>query len=262
MNNILSKESIDIMQEAAKYAVDIMNSALFISVAGTKTIEINDFIQDKMDKYGVEPWFKEVDDYKYASCISVNEVWLHGIPNDTVLKVDDIVSIDLGVKYKDHYIDHCWTISVKEKYDSIDTIRDQFSNSDSEVERFLKTGVYALNSAIERAYPKNRIGDISSVMQDIVESAGYSVMDGYGGHGIGYDAHMDPHIPCHGYEGSGKKIKKNMGLAIEVMYAMGDGEWFVDKSDGWSIVTKDKSKTGMFEHTVIVTENGPVILTK
>ncbi len=262
ITNILTDSSIPIMREGGKIASNIMNTALFSSVSGTKTSDINNIIEEEMRRYGVKPWFKEVDNYPYASCISVNEVWLHGMPNDTVLKKDDVVSIDLGVKFEDHYIDHCWTISVKDSYESMDTIREEFNNSDDNVKKFLKIGVQAVNSAIERAYPRNKVGDISSAMQSVVESNGYSVIEGYGGHGVGYGAHMEPHIPCYGIEGSGKKIKKNMGLAVEVMYSMGNPEWIVDSKDGWSIITKDHSKTGMFEHTIIVTNNGPEILTE
>lgn len=261
MNNILTDDSIAIMREAGTIAANIMNSALLMATPGTKTIEINDFIEKEMQRYNVEPWFKEVDDYPYGSCISVNEVWLHGIPNNTKLKKDDVISIDLGVKYKNHYIDHCWSISVADNYDE-KNIRNQFSNANPEIQKFLETGVKALYAAISRAIPKNRVGDISYAMQSVAEKEGYNVINGFGGHGIGYDAHLDPHIPCFGVEGSGKKIKKNMALAIEIMYSMGNPEWFVNNKDNWSIITKDNSITAMFEHTVIVTNNEPEILTK
>lgn len=257
---IKTREQIEILREAGKISREILDCALGMCKPGISTGEIDAEIEIQIEKAGAIPWFKEVDNYPNASCISINNVWLHGIPGDYILKVGDVVSIDLGVKYSNMYVDNCWTIVVQEEHRECKDLRSCFFHKDKEITDFLKVGVSALESSIEKFIHGNRVGDISSQMQKIVEDKGYSVIDGFGGHGVGVKQHEDPHVPCTGTSGTGSKLKKGMVLAIEIMHAMGAGSYEIDK-DGWSVLTGDGKVSGMFEHTVALTENGPEILT-
>lgn len=258
MISIKSPEDISKLKQAGKISSEIMNHALKLVVPGVKPIEIDNKIQELMNKFNVKPWFKEIDNYKYASCIAVNEDWVHAMPSNIKLKEGDVVSIDLGVKYEKYYVDHCWTVVAMNKH-SESPIKD-ITHKDTVISDFLKTGVEALNAGISAFTANSRVGNISNAIQKTVESKGYSVIKEYTGHGIGYGPHEDPLIPCYGTNGAGELLKIGMVFAIEVMYAIGDPK-IVVKNDGWTVSTKDKKLSGMFEHTVALTENGPEILT-
>lgn len=235
------------MEQAGKISRRIMKQAFSVCRPGCTTLEINQLIESHFKKLDAAPWFKEVNDYPYASCISVNEVWLHGVPGKKLLKKGDVVSIDIGVKYKNHYVDNCWTKAIE--------------NKNQKVTKFLKVGELALAEAISQFQIGNRTGDISSIIQKVIESEGYSVIREYVGHGVGKSYHENPPVPCYGTKGAGPLLKEGQTLAIEVMYAEKSPECKVS-DDGWSVVSKDGSLTGMFEHTVALTVDGPKILTK
>lgn len=255
---IKSSEEIKEIRKAGKISADIMNNALKFVVPGVSTIDINNKIENLMKESNVKPWFKEVGNYKYASCIAVNEAWVHAMPSDKKLNKGDVVSIDLGVKYNKYYVDHCWTVVASEIHSDNPTF--DFEHENTEIANFLKCGVDSLNKAISACVKGSRIGNISHAIQESVESAGYSVIKEYTGHGVGIKPHEDPLIPCYGTNGAGELLKVGMVFAIEVMYAIGDPKIVVD-SDGWTVLTKDKKLSGMFEHTVALTDDGPEILT-
>jgi len=255
---IKSDEHIAKMQIAGQISKEILLSALRFAIAGVSLREIDAYIESQMNKNGVVAWFKEVDGYKYASCISVNEVLVHGIPSDYKLKQDDLVSIDIGVKYKDAYVDNCWTNIVGNE------IGDKFPRKFPDTHkyaRFLGTGVKALYESIERIREGARIGCISNTMQMVIESEKFNVIRDYTGHGVGYAPHEDPYIPCLGNSNSGAIIKRNMVFAVEVMYTYGGFALTIDKNDGWTAKTADNSMSAMFEHTVLALKDGYRILT-
>ncbi|OGC47001.1 type I methionyl aminopeptidase [candidate division WWE3 bacterium RIFCSPHIGHO2_01_FULL_35_17] len=245
---IKSKEDIKNLKEGGKISAIIMNDALKMALPGVSTLEINDAVEKQMQKLEVRPWFKEIDNYLYATCIAVNDGWVHGMPSSYKLIPGDVVSVDLGVKYGKYYLDHCWTVVVPGE------------KVDPSVDKFIETGKDALNFAIKSFVSGFRVGNISNAIQTTVQNAGYSVIREYTGHGVGIKPHEDPLISCYGTKGAGQLLKIGMVFAIEVMYAIGDPEIVVG-SDGWTISTKDGKLSGMFEHTVVLTENGPEILT-
>ncbi len=259
MIKIKTEEEITEMKKAGKKSKEVLDFALSLCTVGRTTIEIDKAVEKKMEELSVTPWFKEVDDYKYSTCISVNEVWLHGIPGNYKLKKDDVVSIDLGIKYNDLYVDNCWTCVVYGNKSSSD-VRNQFEHSDSNIKRFLEEGVKCLHSSIDKFKAGNRVGDISAQMGNYAESKGYSVIDDFVGHGIGRFYHEDPPIPCYGVSGAGPLLKKRMVLAIELMYTVGGYEHSI-ADDGWTVVTSDRKISAMFEHTVALDGNDTVILT-
>lgn len=257
---IKSPEDLEILREGGKISKQILDFALKNALPGVVLKDLDNKIGQYMKEKGVVSWFPEVEDYKYNTCISVNDIWLHGIPSTQALKEGDVVKIDIGIKYKDRYLDNCWTVVVNKDNENKEDIRSTYSGAGDKVEDFLKAGERALFNAIDKAVIGKRTGDISAAMQSSVEDSGYSVITEYAGHGVGVSFHEDPQILCYGTPGAGQLLKKGMVLAIEIMYAMGNSE-IKTAEDGWSIATKDGSISGMFEHTVAITENGPEILT-
>jgi methionyl aminopeptidase len=260
MITIKSTSEIEKMRKSGIIAKSVLDKALRMCVPGVSTYEVDKYINDQILSFSATPWFKEIKHYQYASCISINETWLHGVPGDYNLKENDLVSIDVGVRYDGYCADTCWTVTAKKSNKNEPDIRSSFIHPHKEVVHFLNSGVQALIEAINEVRPNSRIGNISNKMQSVVEENGYSVIRDYVGHGIGRKPHEDPPIPCFGTKGAGIVIKKGMTFAIEVMYTMGSPDYNVMK-DSWSIVTKDNKLSAMFEHTVALTESGVEILT-
>jgi methionyl aminopeptidase len=201
-----------------------------------------------MEKEDAIPTFKGYNGYKYAINFSVNEEVVHGFPlRSKVLKNGDIVSVDCGLTYKGYIADSARTYIIG-----------QVSEKEKELVEATKESLYM---GIKKAVVGNTIGDIGYEVQTYIESKGFSVIREYVGHGVGRKLHEDPQIPNYGRQGRGPKIRKNMTLAIEPMVSMGSYEVDI-LEDGWTAVTRDRSKAAHFEHTIAVTENGPEILTQ
>ena len=259
MIHLKSEQEIEIMRHGGRISRDILDFGLKLCNEGISTMEINSQIEAKFREMNVVPWFKSVRNYPYATQIAVNDEWLHSMPGDYVLKNEDVVSIDLGVKFEGFHLDNCWTIVVNENQDT--DIREAFNHSNPLVKDFLVVCSNALYGATEEFREGTRIGNISAKMQELVETKGYSLIDEYAGHGIGKEPHEDPSVPCKGSRGAGDLIKKGLVLAIEVMAAHNSPVIQTD-NNGWTVRTKDGSLSCMFEHTVALTEKGPEILTK
>lgn len=225
----------------------IRQMAIAIVKPGISTLEIDKFIDNEIHRNKMKASFKGVDGYKFVSCINVNEGVLHGIPSSKVIIKDgDIVTIDMGVVNQGLHTDTSWTFGV--------------GKIDKKTEKFLKIGEQTLFLAIDECLVGARIGDVSSAIQTNIEKNGYNVIREFVGHGVGYNLHEDPQIPCAGKKNTGSLIKKGMVLAVEVMYTEGSNE-IEQANDGWTYVTKDGKLAGMFEHTIVVTDIGPVVLT-
>ena len=255
---IETQEQLNIYQEAGKISKKVLESALMMVRPGIKTIDIDAHIYQQMVANKVKPWFSDVEDYKHSSCISINDGWIHGIPNEYIIKNNDVVKIDLGVKMEGLHVDNCWTIVANNN--KIENPFAHFDHESIEVKNFLEQSLLRLNNAISKAVINNRIGDISNEMYQLEETDGYFVIREFVGHGIGYKNWESPSIPCYGTKNTGKKLKKGMVLAIEIMASMGTPLTKTAK-DNWTIHSLDSSITSMFEHTVIVEENSPNILT-
>jgi len=214
---------------------------------GVTTGELNTFCEELSRKKRVKPAFKGYRGYPFALCTSVNGEVVHGMPSDRPLVSGDILSLDFGVNYRGYYGDAAITVPVGAVSD--------------EAKRLLKVTEAGLYDAIRQARAGNRLGDISSAVQQQVESAGFSVVRDFVGHGIGRSLHEDPQIPNYGVRGRGIELKPGMVLAIEPMVNAGSYEVQV-LPDGWTVVTKDGKLSAHFEHSVAVTENGPDILSR
>ena len=213
--------------------------------SGITTRELDMIAEEFILKNGGVPAFKGYKGYPSASCISVNEEIVHGIPSYRNLKDGDIVSIDIGVLLDGYYGDAAITVPVNE--------------IDSESRRLLDVTEKSLYKSLDFARPGCRVSDISCTIQDYVESAGYSVVREFVGHGIGSSLHEDPPVPNYGERGKGPRLKAGMVLAIEPMVNAG-GSDLVVLDNGWTAVTKDRKRSAHFEHTVAITEDGHEIL--
>jgi len=243
--SVKTPEELKIMEEGGKIARKALNKALEAIKPGVKTMELEKIVDEFILSQGGEASFKTVEGYEFATCINTNEGLVHGLPGEYKIKKGDLVSVDLGVYYQGFHTDLSHTIEVEtDKY-----------------KEFLEVGEKALAAGTAKCAPGNRIGDISSAMQKVVEDAGYSVSRDLVGHGIGKELHEDPYVPGYGKAGDGKRIKEGMVFAIEIIYQIGSPEINIS-DDGWTLETADKSIAGLFENTVAATKSGPKVLTE
>jgi len=238
---------IEIMAEGGKKLAWVREKLAEAARPGITTLELEKLADKLIIKAGGQASFKKVAGYKWATCINVNNVVVHGVPNGTIIKKGDKIGIDVGMYYKGYHTDTSITVSANPK-----------------LTRFLETGRLALKRAIAQAQPGRRVADLSAAMQKTVEEAGYSVVRALTGHGIGKNLHEEPAIPCFvlGEYKHSPKLVAGMVLAIEVMYNEGESEVVYVNDDGWTIGTADGKISGLFEETVAITPSGPVVLTK
>lgn len=203
---------------------------------------INEIIRDNK----AVPSFYNYHGYPFVSCISVNDVVVHGFPNDNPLQDADIVSIDIGVILDGWHGDHAYTFAVGEPA--------------KDVQQLIRVTKESLYKGIEKAVAGNRVGDIAYAIQEHTERAhGYGVVRELVGHGLGTSLHEDPQVPNYGKRGTGAKLKEGIVLAIEPMINMGTKDVFTEK-DGWTVRTKDGKPSVHFEHDVCVRKNKADIL--
>jgi len=214
-------------------------------VPGADTLTLDKISEKLALARNAKPAFKGYRGYPYSLCASVNQQVVHGFPSRRPLKEGDILSMDFGIFYNGYYGDSAITVPVGKV---------------SEVARgLIETTKKALFLGIEQAVPGKRLSDISHAIQSHVEAAGFSVVRQFVGHGIGKALHEDPQIPNYGKPGMGIRLKPGMVIAIEPMVNVGGYE-VKTLEDGWTTVTKDGSLSAHFEHTVAITEDGPVVL--
>jgi len=249
MIRLKTKEEIEVIKEGGRRLREVIKELLPQIKAGVTTKQIDNKAAELIRKMGGEPSFKKVDDYFWSTCLPINEQIVHTPPSDRIIKESDILTIDIGMYYKDFHTDFADTIAV--------------GKVDEKVESFLETGKKTLELAIKKVKKGVRLGEISQTIQNEIEEAGYSLVKQLTGHGIGRDLHEDPSIP--GFLDRPKEktlvIKPGLVIAIEVIYAMGDGAMVHESHDDWSIRTADRSLSACFEHTVAVTDNETLVLT-
>lgn len=215
---------------------------------GISTWEIDKIAYDYIKSQGAEPNFLNLYGFPATACISINDEVIHGIPSKKrILKSGDIVSIDLGAKIGGYNGDNAATFACGE--------------ISEEAKRLMDTTRESLYEAIKMAVPGGKIGDIASAVQTYCESRGYSVVREYTGHGIGKELHEDPSVPNYGTAGRGVRLLPGMTIAIEPMINQGTAKIKV-LPDGWTVKTQDSKLSAHFEHTVAITKDGPVILTR
>ena len=244
MISLKTEEELKVMQEGGMISAGALKEVLKNVRAGIKTIELDKIAEEYILNHKGKPSFKTVKNYKFTTCINVNEGVVHGIPNQRVIKKGDLVKVDLGVLYKGFHTDLSDTVEVETNVQ----------------EDFLSAGRLALSDAVSMCIVGNKVGDISNAIQKVIEGKDFTVSRDLVGHGIGKSLHEDPFVPGFGKAGTGPILKEGMVLALEVIYQKGSYEIDYEK-DGWTIITKDRSLSALFEHTIAVTKDGPLILT-
>ncbi len=256
MIDIKSPEEIASMREGGSKLGKILNELLAFAQPDISLLDIEALADKRIIEEGCTASFKTVPGYKWATCLCVNEVVVHGIPTAYVLKEGDLLTIDIGLIYQGFHTDTAWTKIVQNA-----ELNDQNSK---EKKKFLETGKLALDRAIEQAKVGNRIGHISKVVQETIEGAGYSIVKSLVGHGVGRELHEEPQVPNYlrGSINNTLPLKEGMTIAIEPIYARGRGEIVYENNDGWTLTSRDRSLTSVFEHSLAITRDGPIVLTK
>jgi methionyl aminopeptidase len=243
---VKSLQEIELMRQAGRIVAGTLQELAGAVRPGITTIKLDALARQYIQKSGARPAFLGYHGFPATICTSLNEEVVHGIPGLRRLKAGDIISIDVGVFYKGYYGDAAATFPVGE----VSPL----------AKRLLEVTRESLYKGIEKAYPGNRLYDISAAIQTYVESRGFSVVRSYVGHGIGSEMHEEPQVPNFGLPGKGPLLEAGMVLAIEPM--VNAGTWEVETlSDDWTVVTKDRNLSAHFEHTVAIMQDGPDILT-
>ncbi len=248
MHDILlkSREEVEKIRTASRYALEILFGLKEYMEDGVKTADLEAHCEEKVRKIGnVEAAFKGYNGYPYCLCVSVNDEVVHGMPSERVLKMGDIVSLDMGIKYDGFYGDVAITYPV--------------GMVGENAKRLMDVTRTALYKAIDQACVGNRLHDISYAVQSFVEANGFSTVREFVGHGIGRSLHEEPQVPNFGTKGTGVRLKEGMVLAIEPMINEGGSDIMI-RENGWTAATRDGKLSAHFEHTVAITDKGAEIL--
>ncbi|OGD63843.1 type I methionyl aminopeptidase [Candidatus Beckwithbacteria bacterium RBG_13_42_9] len=255
-------EEIALIKEGGQKLAKVRDDLAKLVRAGMtlKSIEAEAF--KRIEVTGGKPAFTRVPGYHWATCLNINEGIVHGIPNDYPVRSGDVLSIDIGMVYRGWNTDTSTTFQVENSKAQDILLSDGETVTGQEIKKFLDTGKKALVLAIGQARPGQRIGHISATIQETIEGASYSCLRNLTGHGIGRELHEPPPIPCYVREElmATPLIKVGMVLAIEIIYAMGGYET-VTAGDGWTISTRDGKIAAVFEKTIAVCDDGPLICT-
>ncbi len=241
-----SPQEIEQMAQAGRVVADTLALIGEHVRPGVTTAELDAIAEEFITSHGGFPTFKGYRGYPASTCISPNDMVVHGIPGPYELADGDIVSVDIGVTLDGFVGDSSFTFSVGE--------------ISADAERLLEVCQTALAAGVDQCRPGNRLSDISHAVQQVTEAAGFSVVRSLVGHGVGRSMHEDPQIPNYGPPGRGPLLAEGMTFAIEPMINAGGPEIYVHDDD-WSISTADESLSAHFEHTVAITAAGPRILT-
>lgn len=220
---------------------------------GMSLKEIDSLAEQLIEKQGGKPSFKMVRGYHWATCLNVNQGVVHGVPTDYQLRAGNILSIDIGLFYQGLHTDMARTIGV----------RSQESGVKSQDEKFLEAGRKALARATQAAQSGNRVGHISKAIEDEIKESNYQPIKALVGHGVGKKLHESPQIPCYlkGKISDTEELKLGMTLAIEVIYTQGKPKVVVN-DNGWTVETADGQLAALFENTVAIAKQGPLVLTQ
>ena len=239
---------LKIMREACRISAEALKLAGSAVEPGVTTAELDKIAEKYILSQGAVPNFKNYNGYPATACISINNEVIHGIPSKKrVIQAGDIVSIDLGAKFEGYHGDNAATFAC--------------GDVSAEAKRLMDTTRESLYEGISAAVSGGRLGDIGAAIQQYVEKRGYSVVRQFVGHGIGTQLHEAPEVPNFGTQGRGIRLMPGMTLAIEPMINVGHYDVKV-MPDGWTVLTKDGSLSAHFEHTIVITPDGPQIMTK
>jgi methionyl aminopeptidase len=247
MVTIKNEKEIGIMRLGRQVMGDIFQEAKSFLVPGVTPFDLDIKIEKLCADFKVIPAFKGYMDFPACICSSKNDVVVHGIPDKTPLKDGDIIGIDFGIIKEELYLDSAYTFVIGEITET--------------TQKLLKVTREACLAGIYQAKSGNTVQDISRAIENVITPFNYGIVKGYVGHGIGYNLHEDPQIPNYDTGQTGMTLKKGMTIAIEPMVNAGGEAVFVDQ-DKWAVRTKDKSLSAHYEHTLLITDDKPEILTQ
>jgi len=244
---IYCEEEVRAIKKSNQIVAKILEELGSMIKPGVRTRDLDEHAEARTREIGAIPAFKGYRDFPSSLCTSINEEIVHGIPSARALREGDIVSLDFGVLYEGYYGDAAITFPVGE--------------ITPKAKKLIQAAKEAFHKGLDQARAGNRLSDISHAIQTYVEAQGFSVIRSFVGHGIGLSLHEEPQIPNFGLPGRGPKIKPGMVFALEPMIAVGD--WSVEiLEDNWTAITRDKSLSAHYEHTVAITEEGAEILSE
>lgn len=246
MIELKSPEEIDVMRQAGKVVGGLLRTVYDMAEPGVTTKELDEAAHAFVVGCNAKPAFLGYRGFPGTICTSINEEIVHGIPSNRKLKEGDILSVDAGSIVGGFYGDAAFTKAV--------------GKSTADIDQLLKVTQESLFAGIDAAVVGNRLSDISFAVQQVIEKNKMGIVREFVGHGIGRALHEDPPVPNFGTPGTGPRLREGMVLAIEPMVTLGSPEVEI-LNDGWTAVTKDKSLSAHFEHSVAITERGPEILT-
>lgn len=253
MGMLKTQKEIEIMRECGKRLAHVLDEIEKFIAPGKTPQQLDEFAQRLILDLGDEPSFLHYwpeganKPYPATLCVSTNDEVVHGIPGKKKFKEGDIVCIDLGIKHKGFHSDSARTIPV--------------GKIDDNGRKLIEATREALMAGIKVARAGNHIGDIGCAVSEVVKRYGWSIVEELGGHGIGEEVHEEPHIPNFGKQGSGMELKEGMVLALEPIVNEGSKKVYL-AGDGYTFRTKDGKRSAHFEHTVLITNGEPEILTK
>ena len=248
MIKLKNSEQLELMKKAGRITGEALYLAGEAVKEGVSTLMLDKIVRNHIESQGAKPSFLGYAGFPASACISVNDEVIHGIPSEKkILKEGDIVKIDVGAFYKGFHGDSARTYAV--------------GKVSAEAEKLITATKEGFFKGAEKAVIGNRIGDISSAIEEHILKNGFSVVRSYVGHGIGHDLHEDPEVPNYGLPGRGARLSAGMTLAIEPMVNVGTHAVKV-LSDKWTVVTADGKLSAHYENTVAITENGPLLLTE
>jgi len=248
-----SRQEIAIMKEGGSLLGIILKDLIAYASVGMECLDIESRAQALIRNTGGTPSFQTVHGYSWATCICINDEVVHGIPTKRKLNNGDMLTIDIGLLYGGFHTDTAWTKIIG---------NDTSPEKEGKI-RFLDIGLQTLIRAIDLCKVGNHVGDISESNQKNIEAAGYSIVKTLVGHGVGKELHEDPQIPNYSRGNTANTYKFQGGetIAIEPIYAQGQGTIVYANDDGWTLATRDGSYSAVFEHSIAITEDGPLILT-
>lgn len=247
MSLIKSSQELIILRQAGRKLAEVIELAKTLAKEGVVLSQLDSEIQRAIVQLDATPSFLGYEGYPKASCLSLNQQVVHGIPDDRTLCNGDLLGIDIGLWFKGLCVDGAVTVAI--------------GMPTAEVERLITTTQKALDAGIKAAKPFRKIGAISHAVQAIAEAEHLGIVRALTGHGVGHQVHEPPEVPNIGRPSDGSSLRPGMVLAIEPMLTLGNGE-VLTEIDGWGIVTADGSWAAHFEHTVAITSRGVEILTR
>ncbi|MBQ9436858.1 MAG: type I methionyl aminopeptidase [Lachnospiraceae bacterium] len=244
---IKSPREAYLMRESGKRLAEVHERLAEILKPGISTLEITEYGEEQILKLGGIPNFKDYEGYPAAVCVSLNEEVVHGLPRkDRFLKEGDVVSLDTGMIFEGYHSDAARSYGI--------------GKCAPEIKKLIEDTKESFFQGIKQAYPGKRLYDISAAIDDYLTPRGYGIVQDLTGHGIGRKLHEDPVIPNYRQKKRGLKLEAGMALAIEPMVNL--GTWEVEfLEDGWTVKTKDRKPSAHYENTVLITAEGPEILT-